>query len=227
MTDRLGNLLDREDRDQLRARPRAGARRHAGGGGVRSVETAAAFAREHGARRHPGPRLGRGAGRRPGRRRRVRRLPAHAAPRARPGGAGGRQGGAVREAADPQRPPGAGSWSTWPASDERFFMEACGWPATRSSGCCATGWPRAGSARPKQVHADLGFVVDRPAGDRLRDPGAGRRRAARHGHLPADLRPPDAGRGRVAHGRPRCSPTPASTSTSRSPGATRAARSRR
>ena len=49
---------------------------------------------------------------------------------------------------------------------------------------------------PKQVHADLGFVVEAAADEPDVQPRARRWRAPRHGHLPADLRPPDARAGR-------------------------------
>ena len=80
---------------------------------------------------------------------------------------------------------------------------------------------------PRQVHADLGMRgrdrSRRPA-PRPRPRG---RRPAGHGHLPADPRPPGARRARAAWQRRRTCPRAASTSTSRSPGSTRAVRPRR
>ena len=59
------------------------------------------------------------------------------------------------------------------AEHDRFCMEAM-WMAchplvrTLADGLRAGRW-----GRPRQVHADLGFVVDKPAGDRLVDPALG------------------------------------------------------
>ena len=84
------------------------------------------------------------------------------------------------------------------AEHDRFLMEAM-WTACHPVILEVRERLRAGEfGTPRHLHAELGFVVD--AAPRRPDarPGARRRRAARHGHLPADLRAPDARRGRGA-----------------------------
>ena len=154
--------------------------------------------------RRPRPRVVRGAGDRPRGRGRVRREPARRAPRARADGARGRQARAVREAADARPRPTPRRWCGWPAEHDRFLMEAMWMACHPVIRALVDGIAAGRFGTPRQVHADLGFVVPEtrePADDR---PLAGRGRAARHGHLPADLRRPGArpGRGGAGRGRP-------------------------
>ena len=66
-------------------------------------------------------------------------------------------------------------------------------PVVRAApaGSCA----RARFGTPRHLHAELGFVVDADPTRPDARPGARCRRPARHGHLPAHLRPPAARRG--------------------------------
>ena len=83
---------------------------------------------------------------------------------------------------------------------ERLLMEAM-WtachPVVRR---CATRLRDGAFGTPRQLHAELGFVVDSGARGPAARPRARRGRPARHGHLPADLRPPPPRRGRGADG---------------------------
>ena len=164
--------------------------------GSRSQARATAFAQR--ARLRRGLRLVRRAARRRLGRRGVHRVAARAARRARLRRARGRQARAVREADDPARGRRRGAvraGAAHGAAADGGDVDRV--PPRRPRGrstASATG----AFGTPRHLHAELGFVVDampdRPAARR----GAGRGRAARHGHLPADLRPPAPRRGRGA-----------------------------
>ena len=134
------------------------------------------------------------------------------------------QGGALREADDAGRGVDRAPCSPRPPARGLFLMEAM-WMACNpvirkllrllASGDYGAAAP--GARRPRLRRRRR---PDRPDAR----PGARRRCAARHGHLPADLGPPRAGRARAARRRSRTCPSPGSTSTSPSPGATPAVR---
>ena len=78
---------------------------------------------------------------------------------------------------------------------DRFLMEAM-WTACHPVILEVQRRIRAGDlGTPRHLHAELGFVVPPDASDPDARPGARRERAARHGHLPAHARAPDARRG--------------------------------
>ena len=104
---------------------------------------------------------------------------------------------------------------------DRFLMEAM-WTACHPVVRRLADDLRAGRfGTPRHLHAELGFRVDAPPGGPDAQPGPRGRRAAGHGDLPPHGRPPAARRGRVAARAWAHSPRVASTSTSRSSGATR------
>ena len=86
---------------------------------------------------------------------------------------------------------------------------------------------RAGSARRAQVHADLGFVVDRPPTDRLLDPELGGGALLDMGIYPLTFAAPGARPGRPRWWRRRPLERPGVDLDVASPAATPAARSRR
>ena len=89
---------------------------------------------------------------------------------------------------------------------DRFLMEAM-WtachPVVRAS--CRRAAPRAGSATPRQLHADLGFVVDRPPDDRMLDPALGAGALLDMGIYPLTFAHLVLGRGRRRWRPPPCS----------------------
>ena len=91
----------------------------------------------------------------------------------RPDGARGRQARALREAADHQHRRGRGDDRGSPREHDRFLMEAM-WmachPVIRG---VRDGFAAGRFGTPRVVHAEIGFVVDRPPSDRLLDPGLG------------------------------------------------------
>ena len=192
--------------------------------GSRSLDSAEAFARANGdddTRAHASYA---DAGGGPRRRRRLRRQPARRPPRARAARLRGRQAGAVREAADAQPPrrrgavrrgrrpvlhgghvdglPSAGPGGPAPPPRRRLRYAA------------------AGARRPRLRRARDG---ERPDG-RARPRGGGH---ARHGDLPAHVRPDDARAVPPGSRPPPTWPPAGTTSTSRSRRPTRAVRSRR
>ena len=81
---------------------------------------------------------------------------------------------------------------------DRFLMEAMWMACHPVIRAVRDGLAPAGSARRGTCTPSIGFVVE-PAADRpAARPGARRRRPARHGRLPADLRRPDARPGRAS-----------------------------
>ena len=64
-------------------------------------------------------------------------------------------------------------WSAWPAAHGVFLMEAMWMACNPVVRALREGLGAGRFGEPRQLHADLGFVVDRPADDRLLDPALG------------------------------------------------------
>ena len=108
---------------------------------------------------------------------------------------------------------------------DRFLMEAMWMACHPVIRAVVAGLRTAASGHPRQVHADLGFVVDGHPGDRLLDPALGAGALLDMGIYPLTLADLLLGPVTERWRPPRCSTTAGSTSTSRSPPATRAAAS--
>ena len=191
--DPLGHPRPRQDRPHLRPGPRAGAGRRARRGRLAQRRSASAFARSTA---RGGVRLVRRAARRPASTRSTspRRTRCTSST---PGGARGRQARAVREAADPRGPPTPRSCSRWRPRTTGCSWRRCGRPATRWSARVQRGSARAFGRRATCTPSSASSST--PTRGPAARPGAGRRGAAGHGHLPLDLRPPAARRGREPH----------------------------
>ena len=100
---------------------------------------------------------------------------------------------------------------------DRFLMEAM-WTACHPVVRAVADGLHAGRfGTPRQLHADLGFVVERPPDDRMRDPALGAGALLDMGIYPLTVADLVLGPADLAGRHRPCSTTAASTSTSRSP----------